>query len=366
MKKLVLLQLILMLFYACSDKNSPQGELIDVGEIHYDEWFSLMEVDSLILFEETLAAPQLSIAKKCIVGTERILFWDYRAKLVYVYGTNGNYLFTTGGIGRATDEYVDLNDVAFSSDQSEILLLDKTGLKAYDARDGRFLYKKEFEGIETSSIKGFASCMNNEYLLFTPEKEYSIYKVDSNNRITPLRKRNGYQMIYPRFSPVSRGCVILPDYGQFSIDMVQDDKIIPKYSIELGHKGLPSDLIPKDFKHFEEVDNMKEYFKVILNYYENDDALYMSMVGPSQTYYDLLYNKKDHHVYVGPNDKKTNLVITGMDDSYIYGLLYLDYVAPDSPLYPALSSCMERNSHNPVIARMKLFGKSEMQGNKQP
>lgn len=357
MKKIILFQLLLMTFYACADKSNPNGKILHVDKTNYEEWDSLMVIDNIIAFEDTLTVPQLSIARKCIVGKQRILFWDYKAKLVYAYGTNGNYLFTLGGIGHADNEYVDLSDVAFSPDQTKIMLLDKTGLKTYDAQNGRFLYKKEFEGIKTSSIKGFLPCINNEYLLFTPEEEYSICKIDSNNKIIPLRKRLGYQMIYNRFFSTNGMYEVLPDYGQFSIDMVQENRILPKYSIDLGDDALPADLIPKDFYHFEEVDNMKEYFKVILNYYENDNALYMSMVGPNQDYYDLLYIKKGNHLYVGPHDKKHNIVITGMDNSYIYGLIYLDYVDPESSLYSILGPYTEKKNRNPLIVKMKLFDK---------
>lgn len=353
MKKIIALGFVPVFLFACTSK-SPNPMSITVEDTNYKDWNSLMEIEEVIPLQDTNFTPKLSVANKCIVGEQQILFWDYKAKLVYAYNTKGNYLFTVGGIGRSDKEYVDICDVAFSPTQKEIHILDRSGIKIYDAHSGLFLNKRLFEGIDISSVQGFLPCEENSYLIFTPNNEYSICMVDSINHLIPLRKRNGYQMKYNRFNRSNSQYMVLPDYGNFTIDCIQGDNIMPAYTIDLGGSALPKGMIPNDYESFVQVDDSKEYFKVILDYYENRGYVYASMVGPNQTYYDLIYDKANGKAYVGPHEEYTNIVYTGMDNEYLYGLVYLDYVKSESPYYDTFSHYIEQGTHNPLIVKIKL------------
>lgn len=352
MKRIALLSFILCTFCTCTTKNTS-SELIKVDNTEFRDWWSLMEIDEVVTFQDTASAPKLSIANKCIVGKEQLLFWDYRTKLVYAYDTRGKYLFTVGGIGRSDSEYVGICDVAYSLDQNEIHILDETGIKVYDSRTGRFLKKQKIRYNEGASIKGFLPCENDTYLLFTPDNEYSISKIDNEGNMIPLRKRNGYQMIYNRFTFANGKVVVLPDYGNFTIDQVKDNKIMPAYTVDIN-SSLPADMVPNDYNSFVQVDDMRDYFKVLLDYYENNNYLYASIVGPNQTYYDLIYDKSKRKVYAGPHDEETNIVFTGMDNDYLYGLIYLDYIKPESQFCEFFRPFMEAGNLNPLFIKIKM------------
>jgi len=333
---------------------SNDGEIITVKSCDFNDWSSLMEIKGIVEFQDTLPAPYLSVANKCIVGREQILFWDYKAKLVYAYNMEGKYLFTVGGIGRAENEYVDISDVAFSPNQKEIQVLDKSGIKIYNSNDGQFLRKRLFHGMESSTIKGFLPCNENSYLLFTPDNEYSICKIDSNDHVTPLRKRKGYQMVSNRFTQTNGHHAILPDYGHFTIDYEKDNQIIPAYTIDFGEVSLPQGMIPEDYGSFIQIDDTKDYFKSVLDYYENNKYIYASIVGPNQTYYNFLFSKTDGRIYVGPHDDKTNLVVVGMDNTYLYGLVYPEYVKAESQYYNLFKSYIDSGVHNPLFVKIAL------------
>ena len=332
---------MLLVMSACSITENDV-KTIKVDKTDYCEWNSLMEIDQVVPLLDTLSAPKLSVARKCVVADQRIFFWDYKSRMIYAYDLDGNYLFTVGGLGRSDREYIDISDIALTPDQKEIHVLDKSGIKEYDANTGNFLRKKTFKSIDCSAILSFQPCGEYEFLLFTPEMDYSISKIDGSDLTTSLRKRNGYQMIYSRFALANGLYMVIPDYGQYTIDCIQDNKIIPSYRIDLGGKSLPEEKIPNDYESFIKVDNSKEYFKVTLGYFENNKYVYASMIGPNQTYYDLFYSKAEERAYVGPHDLNTNIVFTGMDNEYLYGLVYPEYVKADSPYYDLFRSYIVR------------------------
>lgn len=353
MKKIFLFLILTPLLSACSTSN-PQGTVLKADRTDYSDWSALMAIESICPLGDTLGL-QLSVARKSIIGTERLFFLDYKTRLVYAFTPQGEYLFTVGGLGRAVNEYVDVTDMAFSPDETELHLLDETGIKVYDAGTGQFIRKRELGSIDASSVKGFLPYDEGSYLLFTPEDDYSINKIDNENRATPLRKRGGYQMIYNRFSVVGGQPVVLPDYGRFTIDQETGGRLSARYTIDLGESTFPTSQIPKDFNAFMKADDGEDYFKFICDYYENGKAVYASLVGPSQTYYDLLYDKIVGQLYVGPRDKATNIVFIGMDDDFAYGLAYVDYMTEDSPYYDLFSEYREENMQNPLVVKMKLF-----------
>lgn len=353
MKYLYILGIVIVALSACTYKSND-GEMIIVKSTDFNDWASLMDIKNIVVLQDTFQAPHLSVANKCIVGRQQILFWDYKARLVYAYNMEGKYLFTVGGIGRANNEYVDLSDVAFSPDQKEIHVLDKSGIKIYNANDGVFIRKRLFNGIESSNIKGFLPCNENSYLLFTPDNEYSICKIDSIDHVVPLRKKNGYQMVSNRFVLSNGNNTIIPDYGYFTIDHEQDNMICPYYTIDLGSASLPQNMIPKDYGSFVQVDDTKDYFKAVLDYYENNKYIYASIVGPNQTYYNLLFSKTDDRIYVGPHDDKTNMVVVGMDRTYLYGLVYLEYVKAESQNYNLFKPYIDAGIHNPLFVTIAL------------
>lgn len=353
MKRLLYLALMLLIVSSCSN-NEQDVKIIKADKIDFNDWASLMEIVEVVTFPETQSAPKLSVANECMVTDHRIFFWDNSAGLVYAYDIEGNYLFTVGGIGRSDREYISINDIALTPDQSEIHILDKSGVKEYDAETGAFLRKKTFSSIDCSTIQAFQPCGNDEFYVFTREKDHSICKIDADDKITMLRKRNGYQMVYKRFLLTNNRYMILPDYGQFTIDSIKENKIVPSYKIDLGSNSLPKNMIPADFESFAKVDDSKDYFKVVLDSYENDEFLYALLVGPNHVFYDLFYSKAKDKVYMGPTDDSTNIVFVGMDNEYLYGLVYLDYVKETSPYYDLLSPYKEKNLLNPLLVKLKL------------
>lgn len=351
----LLIGVCLSILSCTSPVQDNNCHVIEINESQYKDWASLVHIDSIIPLELNDTS-LLSIATKCLVSNERILFWDYKTKQVYAYNRDGRFLFTVGRQGGAASEYIELRDVIFSEDNSKIELLDPTGILIYSADNGCFIEKKKIETLDLSDCFRFMHCQGNDYLFFMTSGEYSIYKVE-NEQLEGLRARKGYQLICNRFLSRKDECLIVPDYGNFIIDTFHDGEIHSKYKIDFGSKSLPIESLPETSEQFDKVDHMNEYFKSIVDVIENEKMLYIRAVGPARTYYDIYWDKMKNQLFSGPADMDMGLVIVASDDTSLYGLVYPDYVSEKSSLYPLLRKYLLEDDSNPLFVKFNLYEK---------
>lgn len=351
-KNILLIGLCFCIVSCVSHKQEENIHTIKFDSPDFKNWSSLITIDSVIPLELNDTS-LLSIATKCLISTNRILFWDYKTKQVYAYGRNGKFLFTVGKQGGAESEYIELRDVIFSKDNSRIEFLDPTGILIYNADNGQFIEKKKIKDLDLASCFRFMHCPDDSYVFFTPSGEYSISKV-ANGNVEGLRKNVGYQLICNRFYPTAEGCLVIPDYGKFIIDLLKEGKLEAKYQIELGNKSLPEDMLPETFQQFQKIDGQDEYFKSVVDLMESEELLYMRLVGPSRTYYDIYWNKKTGENFVGPADMDMGLVLVAVDGEHLYGLVYPDYLSEKSSLYPMLKQYILEEESNPLFVKLRL------------
>lgn len=335
--------------FSCSEmKQEPN--VLRVTDENYSDWASLVQLNEVIPFEENDSS-LLSIETKCLVGKERILFSDYATKKVFAFDKRGKYLFSVGNNGGAKSEVIGSSDVVFNQNQSAIEILDKKGVAVYSSDDGRFLERKEIDK-SGNGIQSFIGIENGGYLAFEPFADYSISLCDDSHGKMGLRKRDGYQMVFPRFWSCGGNLLVIPDYGFFTVDTYAGGLLRPKYIIDLGNKSLPHSYIKEKYSEFSKTDAMKEYYKCIMAAMENNLYFYALVVGPAQTYYDLFYNKQTDKLYLGPKDSKTAMMIVDMDSEAVYGIIHMDQLARDSYLYQSLSKY--EGKKNPVLIKFSL------------
>lgn len=353
MNKNALLIVFCLCIVSCvSHKEEENIRIIKFDSSDFTDWSSIIKIDSVIPLELNDAS-LLSIATKCVVSTNRILFWDYKTKQVYAYGRDGKFLFTVGRQGGAESEYIELRDVIFGENNSRIELLDPTGILVYSVDDGQFIEKKKIRDLDLASCFRFMHCPDNSYLFFTPAGEYSISRYVNEN-MQGLRKNAGYQLICNRFYPTTEGCLVIPDYGNFIVDVFKGGKLEAKYQIDLDEKSLPENMLPETFKQFQKIDGQDEYFKSVVDLMESEKLLYMRLVGPSRIYYDIYWNKERGETFVGPADMDMGLVLVGVDGEHLYGLVYPDYLSEKSSLYPLLKQYILEEESNPLFIKLSL------------
>ncbi|MEY8687453.1 6-bladed beta-propeller [Bacteroides sp. AN502(2024)] len=354
MKKYVLIAFIGISLLSCGHrvKTEKNIKVIKTVQAHEADWSKMTHIDSMIPLEMTESS-LLSIAQKCLVSKERILFCDSKLKQVLAFNRQGRFLFSVGNKGGAANEYVELRDVIFSKDESQIEILDPTGILIYSALDGHFLEKKKVPNFNLNDCFRFTSIKDSVYLFFKSKDEYSIYEWNAG-QLRGLRKRKNEQLVCNHFYVYGDNNLIFPDYGHFVLDEYNDGKLIPKYYIDFGKDfSLPEDMLPQTFDEFNKIDNMNEYFKSITEVVESEDVLYIRAVGPSRKYYDIYWDKLKNKIFAGWADMGMGLVLIQGDGSHFYGLLYPDYVSEQSVFYPLVEKYLHKDS-NPLFVKFRI------------
>lgn len=345
---------------ACvSSDKSAGGEAVlslhlEADSLQTVDWATRMQLKEVVCLSDNEDS-LLSIARKCLLNDTRIVFWDHQLKCVYVYDRKGNFLFTIGRQGGAGYECADLRDIYLSRGaQARIELLDATGILVFDAEDGHFLEKKKLGQEHLAEYYQFAPLAVDDYLLFTPDGEYSIYRC-FGGQMKGLRKREGYQLITDRFSFNGDTCVVNADYGMFTIDTYSEGTLKAAYHLDFEGEELPVSLLPQTGKAFIKIDAKKEYFKSIASALESDQLLYAKVVGPSQTYYDVYYNKRTKRLLAGPSDMSLGINVVAVEGEFLYALVFPEYISDDNVLYGQVKKYFVRGiDSNPVLIKFKL------------
>lgn len=342
---------------ACTEMPSTTDcEVIDVKQHEFTNWTSLLSIEDVIPLENT-SSSLLTVASKCKIEGDLILFQDFKLKSLFVFDKhNGKFKFEVGKVGYSESEHVDFLDFSFDTEHSIITILDERGTTAFDKNNGKFL-RRNF----TINKSGTDYCrfmiVGKDTLLYSPYKDYSISKLSQDKEMEKLRKRNGFQMESERFFSLDDNYLILPDYGCFTIDAYKNGKLSPKYQLDFGSETLPQKYISDSYDDFEKTDNMKRYFKSVQTCMENSKWLYALVVGPQQTYYMFFYSKENKKVYAGPLDANFGLTIVDVDETGFWALAYPMEFPVKSLFYPSLKDKMKDYSNNPLLVKLRLNGK---------
>ena len=81
----------------------------------------------------------LTYPRKCLVGAGRIVFWDSKAKKVYLFNSDGTFISQVGERGNAQNEYNLIKDIAFNPDSTVIKILDESGILNYSMDERIYL-----------------------------------------------------------------------------------------------------------------------------------------------------------------------------------------------------------------------------------
>ena len=358
MKRGYLLISLMFVLVSCVQHKSvdSQGEAIHLETTDFTDWLSALQVERVIPLKGNPDS-LLTVARKILVNDKHILFWDYKLKCVYAYDRQGNFLYDIGRQGEADFECADLRDVAFSDpDDAHVELLDATGILTFNAANGAFLGKKKLSGVQVADFNKFAPLADGSYLLFDNEGEYTVY-VWKDGQLKGIRKHTGHQLIVDFFYAADgMPCLVLPNYGQFTIDEFRDGTLVPKYHLDFGSKALPESDLPKTSQQFIQVDGREEYFKCVTEARENEHLLYVKVRGPAQ-YYDVIKEKKSGQVWIGSANISSGLNIIGIRDQYLCAVVYPEYISEDSSLYPYVKKYLvKKEDAYPVLIEFSING----------
>lgn len=124
---------------ACTENPSAtECEVIDVKQPKFTNWASLLSIAEVIPLENTNSS-LLTVASKCRVEGNLILFQDFKLKSLFVFDKhNGKFKYEVGKVGYSESEHVDFLDFSVDTEHSLITILDERGTTLFNENNGKF------------------------------------------------------------------------------------------------------------------------------------------------------------------------------------------------------------------------------------
>lgn len=254
----VLCLLIIIILFSCKKETNKsriseteiENITIDLDnniQVAYDSLIERVEFIKLETTEDNLIG---QISQVFFIDSLIIVVDSENAKSISVFEINGKFKNTIGEIGNGPEEFVEISNVVIVPNSNLLTVLDRPQKKIlYYSLDGTFVkYERQpfmlnyFEFLD-SGHKAFNTISMFDYA-YGRNRGKSLIVTDSTNEI-----------IYGAFDDTYRDdfhYVInrpLRKYGQQvffstnltdSIYIVQNDKIIPKYYIDIKNNSMPN------------------------------------------------------------------------------------------------------------------------------
>lgn len=324
------LLIFLITCISCNNVTVKHTDYIKIYDIDYSEndLFNLadyIEVDTVF----SLNLPKnevLGMAQNCIFIKDKIIYQDFNQHIVFVFDKLGKYLYKIDKIGNGPGEYDRIYDIRVTHDESKIMINNGFKILLYDINNGEYLYTENF--INDNNYAFTPICINTSkdtYYCWSSASEYSLYKWE-NNHFTGIKKRNGRQLITKKFIKNYNNIITLPDYGEYGIDYLNGTKM---YYLNFGSYSLPEKMIPQTIKQFEEIEQ-SAYFKAVVDAYETERKLFISVVGPKSMYYYICIDKDTDKILKGYSPNATGLAIMHADNDFFYALFYPSFASDQS------------------------------------
>lgn len=357
MKKINLL-LICCFLLSCKqtikeNTESPVTYTVDYSDSETFDWFSHMDITEVIPLEFSDSSI-LSVAKNCIIEKDKILFQDYKQRMVFVFDKAGKYLYSINKLGNGPDEYTDIWDLRTTWNHKEIMINDGHKLLFYNLQDGSYTHHMDL-GFNSKDGILFRNCINpeeNVFYLWSNNGEYTLYEY-KDGELTGLKKRNGYELITKRFSNnYNNEYLVFPDYGEYGIDKINGGKYL---FIDFGKYALPADMRPQKGSDLNKIEK-SHYFKHINNVVESKDGIFISAISPQTNHYEIYIDKKSGNILKGNWDQNAKLNVLQAEDNFFYALVYPEYLQDDSKLKIFLQK-YTNGDDNPLILKFKVTDK---------
>ena len=341
----------LVLVSCQNDSKGSSARTYEICNVDFASWKDLVKVKESVVLKTNIP---LSFPEKCLVATDRIVFWDSSAKTVYLFNADGTFISQVGERGHAKNEYTQIRDIAFSPDSTTIKILDDHGIHNYSMEDGHFLGLERIKSDLSSSVWKFQPISENHYLFFCDEGENTIIEyeiVDGRGKVTGLRKRECFPYIKDCFYEYNGEYRVVSDFGSFYVDDFCNNALTQKYAFDFGNNALPNKKKPQNYKAFERINGTPEYHKCIGSALETDQWIYLSVGGLDLKYYDVFINKTTNNIFAGPT---TELLYLGTCGDDYWAIPYPDTVKEGSCLYDALKDDIKAYPDAPILVKVKI------------
>lgn len=339
---------------ACSSANREINDvetfdvISNLDDVDWNRFLKVTDVTPLAAGDSVYLSP----ARKVIVSENMIFYADWKSKLVYGMSKEGHVIREYGSVGYAKNEYVELRDMALSHDGKYLEILDANKLLRYDIKSGDFVSSIK---MPKNDIWCALPCDEGHHLIYSPHPVdgHSVMLLgDVDENASALRDNAWFSLSLSSLVKGERRILVLPHYGEYTIDCYENGKLSPLYKLNMGDKALPAGTRPQSITDFQEADKQTGLFRSLTQVAENEEWLYAEMVGPGDKYYIVFINKVDKRVVSGKRDRTFPVMIAGMSGDKIYGILYPEFVADMYGYAPELTQYVDTD--NPLLLTMSI------------
>lgn len=349
---LLLVTFLGLIVASCKNEgNESPVKTYGISKLDFTSWQDVVKIKEAVVLNSDLP---LTYPRKCLVGAGRIVFWDSKAKKVYLFNSDGTFISQVGERGNAQNEYNLIKDIAFNPDSTVIKILDESGILNYSMEDGRFLGMEKIKSDISPFVWNLLPIGDNHYLFYCDGGESTVIDyemVDGKAKVTGLRKKECIPFMTDFFYKYNGRYRVVSDFGDFYVDDYDNGSLRRKYVFDLGPDALPDEKKPQTFEELEKINNAPEYHKCIGCAFETDQWLYLSVGGLDLNSYDVFINKRTSDVIAG---QTIGLMYFGACGNDFWAMPYLDDVKEGSFLYEALKDDIKAYPDSPILLKVNI------------
>ncbi|MCX6326526.1 MAG: 6-bladed beta-propeller [Bacteroidia bacterium] len=296
--KLLIICLLFCFLFSCVNEKQNVNKINKDNRINIKiegNINNLLQIDSI--FSDIRTMP-LETKEECLITDivkvlfhQDKMFLQDKAQRLFVFSTNGKFLYEIGKKGKGPGEFLELRDFDIDKD-GNIYILDFREILKYTIEGKfsiRFLLPFEKNVIHCNPIQ-FALKSNGNFLLWggsagikekTAEDLFVMYEMNNKgkliNRYFPLT--NQIEGNFSRFKQYKDIILIDPVFGSNVIYSISNEGIEERYYIDFGGKTLTIP-VPEGFKSLSDFKSRidKNCFHSIRGFIESNDWIYFKFV----------------------------------------------------------------------------------------
>ena len=313
--------IVLLVLNSCSNPEKKIYSQVETIAIPEGNEYNLLN-ESVI---EDITIIPLETQDNCLVGNidhvesfnNQYFIEDTRNKSLFVFDSEGKFIFKLHAVGQGPGEYIEIRDFKFDND-GNLLILDFNKILKYNSSNGKFISDFKFNYLNSKNLQlnplQFIP-LNDEGFYFwrgsfgvedsNCNNMFALYKANKKGEIVDKYFKLERPMLgsINRFSRYSANCYYMQTFqGNDTIYSISEKGVIPTYAIDFGKRAVPNNYLPKGFKglgkiYFDMRENLG-YCHDIDNILESKDFLYFTFLCKGGRG-EALYSKKSGSIKVG-------------------------------------------------------------------
>lgn len=314
-KYILILNIILLFLWGCSDKNTEKNNVDNNQILHFDvtSWEKEKTIPLKIL--DDIDFIPLETNDECLIGEiikivieNDLIYIQDRGynQSILIFKLSGEYVNQIGSRGKGPGEFLEISDFVVDHNNLELLVLDMRQKKVikYNLHNGDF--KNEIK-IDFSAIN-FVKLSNNKLCFYSnlPHHikglDYSITILDENYKLS-----NNYlpKDIYDTFlnyphSLYKSESVYFASYFKDTVYKITENGVIPSISFNFGENKIPKNKLSvvKHVRDVVKIRNENELTYGLNNVIENTSFLTFNFYLQRKKNI-VIYSKKTGNYYYG-------------------------------------------------------------------